>query len=508
VDTINPLPRFERYVGRRFTCDAVYQPSRRLAPNAAPKSDPAAEIRFTTPWTHGAANIPGNQPETSPTDLGNAKRLVIASGDDIRFCHTTRKWLIWNGKRWVKDQAGEIVRLAKKSVRAILTEAAIIGDDKERRALVAHEQKSEAQPRIKAMVTLAESEVGIPVQLDELDRDGMLFNVLNGTLDLRTGKLREHRREDFITKLAPVNFNAEATSPQWDKFLAEILPSDLIQYVQRAIGYTLTGSVKENVLFLLHGVGANGKSTLLEVLRFLLGDYAATADFGTFLAAKGQPIRNDIARLHGARFVTAVESEAGRRMAENVVKALTGGDTIAARFLYSEHFEFVPAFKLWLATNHKPRVIGTTEAVWRRIRLLPFNVTIPKDKRDRDLTEKLKSEVAGVLNWVLAGLRDWQSRGLDEPESVNAATSAYRENQDALRHFLEAKCATAPDLDERASELYRVYKEWAETNGEFRMRERDFSTAVAERGFVKKRVGPRVGKPDGVYWAGIGIRLV
>jgi putative DNA primase/helicase len=472
------------------------------------KRDPGATVSFTTPWLHGGGDIPGNMPETSPTDLGNARRLVIAAGNDIRFCHSTKKWLIWTDKRWVKDQSGEIFRLAKKSVRAILTEAAIVGNDNQCRALVAHEQKSEAQPRIKAMVTLTESEPGIPVQLDELDRDGMLFNVLNGTIDLRTGSLREHRREDLITKLAPVNYDPDATCPQWDKFLAEILPGDLVMFVQRAVGYSFTGSIRENVFFLLHGVGANGKSTLLEVLRFLLGDYAATADFGTFLAAKGQPIRNDIARLHGARFVTAVESEAGKRMAENVVKALTGGDTIAARFLYSEHFEFIPAFKLWLATNHKPRVIGTSEAVWRRIQLISFDVTIPKEKRDRDLTEKLKLEAAGILNWALAGLHDWQARGLCEPEFLNAATSEYRKSQEMLTHFLESKCAIAPGLDVRASELYRAYKEWAEANGEFRLREHDFSSAVAEHGFVKRRVGPRVGKPDGVYWTGIGIRPV
>jgi putative DNA primase/helicase len=483
--------------------------SRSRTHDATPKRDPAATIQFTTPWPHGASDIPGNMPQTSPTDLGNAKRLVIAAGDDIRFCHSIRKWFTWDSKRWVKDQTGEIFRLAKNSVRAILTEAAIVGDDKQCRALVAHEQKSEAQPRIKAMVALAESEAGIPVQLDELDRDGMLFNVLNGTLDLQTGKLREHRRGDLITKIAPVEFNPEAACPAWEKFLDEIFSNDpcMTLFVQRAIGYSITANVSEHVLLLLYGIGANGKTTFLEVLRYVSGDYSQAADFGSFLISKGQTIRNDLAKLQGARFVTATESETGKRMAESVVKQLTGGDTVTARFLYGEHFEFKAQFKLWLATNHKPKIIGTDEAIWRRIRLVPFTITIPKEKRDRELVEKLKLEASGILNWALAGLRDWQARGLDEPESVNAATSEYRQSQDVLTHFLEAKCEMVPDAEERASALYAVYREWTEATGEFRLSERDFSSALGDRGFVKRRVGARTEKPSGIYWKGICVAV-
>lgn len=461
---------------------------------------PITEVKH--PWTHGAADIPGNMPETSLTDLGNARRLVIASGENLRYCHAIKRWFSFNGVRWVKDDVGEIFRVAKNSVRGILTEAAMAASDAERKAVVAHQQKSESDPRIKAMIHLAESEPGIPVRLRDLDSDPMLFNVLNGTVDLKTGNLLDFNKSDLITRVAPVEYDPEAIAPTWEKFLADILPDpSLVEFVQRATGYSLIGSALEHVLFLLYGVGANGKSTFLEVVRHVFGDYAASADFGTFLAQKGQSIRNDIARLHGARLVTAVESGAGRRLDESIVKSLTGGDTVAARFLYSEAFEFVPAFKLFLATNHKPRIAGSDESIWRRVRLVPFSVTVPKEKRDHDLPARLKDEASGILNWALRGLRDYQDHGLGEPLAVDEATEQYRQDQDVLGHFIDAKLTVDPDSEVRSSELYRAYKVWAQEAGEYVLNERDFSTAMLERGISKKR------KLDGNYWLGIEIRF-
>jgi putative DNA primase/helicase len=464
-------------------------------------ANPAVKIHFATPWAHAGADIPGNMPHTSLTDLGNARRLVIAAGNDIRFCHTTKKWLVWDRTRWVKDQTGGIVRLAKNCVRDILIEALLVGDDKQRAALVTHEQRSEAQPRIKAMVSLAESEPGIPIQLEELDRDPLLFNCANGTLDLRTGKLREHRREDLISKIAPVEFDPAAVCPGWIDFLYRVTAGsiELGKFLQRIVGYCLTALTIEQVLFLLYGRGANGKSTFLETLRWIFGDYAAQCDFATFLLAKGQSIRNDVARLNGARFVTAIESDAGKRLAETLVKTVTGGDTVTARFLYAEHFEFQPTFKLFLATNHKPRITGQDDAIWRRIRLIPFTVTIPKAERDGHLPEKLKAEAPGILNWALDGLKAWQVHGLTEPDAVASATGDYRESQDALAHFLEAKCTIRPEAEERASELYRAYKDWTEAAGEFRLTQRDFSSTMSERGFVKKRGNA------GFVWYGVEV---
>jgi putative DNA primase/helicase len=470
--------------------------------HTARKTEP---IEFAVPWTHEAATS-GGRPMPL-TDLGNAERLVLAYGQDLHYCQATRRWHVWDSRRWAEDSTGEVKRRAKRTARNILLEAAAMDDDKHKNEVIAHQIRSESERGIRAMMALAESDEGVALRLADYDRDGMLFNVMNGTIDLRNREIRDHCREDLLTKISPVNFDPGATAPIWDGFLKEIMNGDpeMVAFLQRSVGYSLTGQTNEHALFLPYGVGANGKSTFLEVVRFVLGDYAAQADFSTFMVAKGQPIRNDLARLRGARFVTAVESEAGKRMAESVVKTLTGGDTVAVRFLYSEHFEYRPQFKLWLATNHKPKILGTDDGIWRRIRLVPFTVTIPKERQDLNLAERLKFEGPGILNWSLEGLRQWQAGGLREPKAIFAATTEYRTSQDVLAHFLEAKCTVAPHAQARAGELYRVYRNWSEATGEFHINEREFSNQLLERGFTKTKIGQRVGKPSGAYWSGIGV---
>ena len=470
------------------------------------RSDPSLpRVRFATPWLHDVAPSGGRPMALS--DLGNSERFAVAHAEDVRHCQATRKWLVWEGRRWAADLTGEIKRRAKSTVRNILIEAAVMDEEKHRGELIAHQIRSESDRAIRAMISLAASDEKIAKRLSDFDSDPMQLNVSNGMLELDSCQLRPHRREDLLTKLAPVEFNADASCPQWDAFLGEIMGErcELVAFLQRAAGYSLTGDISEHCFFLLHGDGANGKSTFLEVLRHVLGDYAAQTDFSTFLVAKGQPIRNDIARLRGARLVTGIESDAGRRLAESLVKALTGGDTVSARFLYSEHFEFQPEFKLWLATNHKPRILGTDLAIWRRIRLVPFTVTIPSTRQDRYLAQKLKTEGSGILNWALAGLRDWQRQGLQEPEAVDAATEDYRQSQDFLGHFIDAKITPVLGSEVGARALYSTYKDWCEAAGEFRMNEREFSGALTERRFSKRRVGPRVGKPPGVYWRDIAV---
>jgi putative DNA primase/helicase len=332
----------------------------------------------------------------------------------------------------------------------------------------------------------------------QLDADLLAIAIENGTLDLKAMTVRPSRREDYITRLAPVRFDPDAPCPEWEKFLEEILPDpELRAFVQRAVGYSMTGITSEHALFLLYGMGANGKSTFLEVLRFILGDYSSTADFNTFLSRKGQSIRNDIARLRGVRFVTAIESEKGKRLDEGIVKVLTGGDTVAARFLFKEHFEFQPRFKLWLSTNHRPRVVGTDLAIWRRIRLVPFTVTIPPERRDQQLAEKLKLEKSGIFNWALAGCREWLAHGLQEPTAVLAATEEYRESQDVIGAFLDAKCRMVPDGQIGRGELYKVYKNWCDESGEYRLTDREFNAALEERGL-------KPGRTKAVrYWQGL-----
>ena len=450
----------------------------------------------------GQENETPSKPECRPfTDLGNAERFVLEHGEGVRYCAEVKKWFIWNGKLWEKDSSGEIYRRAKKTVRGMLVEAAHIESEEVRKALVKHERRSESENRIKAMVNLAQSESGVPIRLTDFDADPMLFNVQNGTIDLRKGELRKHRREDLISKISPVTYNPSSSAPLWSSFIKRITNGSegLGEYLARTVGYSLTGETSEHALFLLYGTGANGKSTFLEALRYVMGDYAMTADFGAFLTSKGQGIRNDIARLKGARFVTATESEAGKRMAESLVKQLTGGDQVSARFLYGEFFEFQPAFKLFLGTNHRPKIIGSDEGIWRRIRLIPFTVTIPPSERDKKLTAKLKLEAEGILNWAIAGLRDWFDGGLKDPDEVLMATKEYRQREDAIAHFLESCCKLQSDARAGSEALYKQYCGWAETNNEYLLNSRDFSKTLEERGFAKKHTA------QGTTWFGIEV---
>jgi P4 family phage/plasmid primase-like protien len=456
--------------------------------------------------------VPGTEEKDEPeppkvegeiflTDLGNAKRFVKRCGNDIRYCNHTKKWYVWTGRRWATDDKGAVTKKAKRVVQSILAEAAEIENEEIRKAYIQHERKSEAKNRIDAMIGLAQSEGDVPVRLDDFDPDPMLLNTVGGTIHLDTGNIGVHRRSDSITKLSPVAFDPLAKCPTWERFLDRVTAGnkELQSYLQRCVGYSLTGETSEHALFLLYGKGANGKSTFLESIRHILGDYAQTADFSSFMVSKNQTIRNDIAKLNGARLVTATESESGKRMSEAVVKQLTGGDMITARFLYGEHFEFVPQFKLWFGTNHKPKIVGADDGIWRRIRLIPFTVQIPKAQQDRDLPKKLKAEGAGILNWALEGLRQWRQMGLAEPDTVTDATSEYRADQDVLQHFVDARCKTGVGVRVKGSALYASYKQWAEIAGEFIMSDRDFGNAMSDRGYTRYHTKSERG------WEGIAL---
>ncbi len=435
------------------------------------------------------------------TDLGNARRLVRHHARDLRYCHPWDKWLIWDGRRWTPDTTGEVVRRAKQSVGALYREAAEVEDQKERQKLVAHALKSESDSRLRAMIHLAESEPGIPVLPEDLDSDPWLLNCENGTLDLRTGELRPHSRDDLVTKIVAAEYDETASCPQWTAFLERIMGgnADLIVYLQRVVGYALTGDTREQCLFMLYGTGANGKSTFLETLRALFGDYGQQADFSTFLYNKDDRVRNDIARLMGRRFVAAIEADAGRRLAEVLVKQLTGGDTIAARFLFKELFEFHPTFKIFLAANHRPSIRGQDHAIWRRIRLIPFEVTIPAEERDRDLATKLRTELPGILAWAVRGCMEWQHRGLAEPGEVLRATDEYRHDMDVLAGFLEERCVTGPGAKGTSKALYEAYEKWCQDNAEEPVSATAFSLRLKDKGFRRERT------KSSRMWSGIGL---
>ncbi|MBN1975953.1 MAG: DNA primase [Anaerolineae bacterium] len=423
------------------------------------------------------------------TDVGNGRRLVARHGANLRYCDRLGGWFVWDGRRWEKDETGAIERRAKDTVQAIYDEARDCQDDDRRKALYKHALASENKQRITAMAAMAQSELAVVVRPGDFDRDRWRLTVNNGTLDLRTGELLPHRRDDLITRLAPVDFDPDAQAPTWAAFLDRVLAGnqELIDFLCRAVGYSLTGSTREQCLFILYGTGANGKSTFTEAVRGLLGDYAQQTPVDTLMIKRGQTIPNDIARLKGARLVTASEAEEGQRLAESLVKQMTGGDPLAARFLHAEWFEFVPEFKAWLATNHKPAIYGTDNAIWRRIRLIPFTVTIPPEDQDRDLGRKLRAELPGILAWAVRGCLEWQRVGLGAPEEVREATKEYRAEMDRLGGFLDDCCVIDDKAQAGASELYLAYSEWCEGNGERAVSGTRFGRQLAERGFDKER---------------------
>lgn len=439
------------------------------------------------------------------TDLGNAERLVTLYKNDLLYCHDLKQWLLWNGKYWEFDRSQRVMEKARETIRKLYTEALDVFPDADRKALIQHALRSEAEFRLKSMVNLAQ--IDLPILSEQIDHDPWLFNVNNGTLNLRTGELQGHRREDYLTKFTAIAYDENAECPQWETFLRHIFDNDveLIGFVQKAVGYSLTADIREQCWFILHGTGANGKSTLVDTLLALFGDYGQQADITTFMQKDRDLVRSDVAGLGGSRFVTASESSEGQRLAEGLIKSMTGGESLRARFLYSDFITVKPTFKLWLATNHRPVIRGTDHATWRRIRLLPFNVTIPEEQQDKTLPAKLREELPGILRWSVFGCQSWLAEGgLSAPESVKAATSEYRSDMDVLGGFLSECCVLNHLVQSSSGALYEAYKTWCETNGEKSVMTRTaFGRGLRERGLSP-------GQQDGkgrATWKGIGLRI-
>jgi putative DNA primase/helicase len=435
------------------------------------------------------------------TDLGNAERFVQHAGDRFRFCTRWGTWMAYGQGRWRRDEDGEAIRSARDLLRALAAEAQTITDDQHKNQVLKHALRSEALPRISAMLSLAQSL--LPIATEELDQRPGWLNCVNGTVDLATGQLRPHSPADYITKQVPVVYNADADCPNWLAFLYRIMGGNerLIGFLQRALGYSLTGETSEQVLFLLYGTGANGKSTFLETLRAVLGDYAVVADFTSFVKRKSDGARNDLARLVGARFVCGVESDEGRQLDEALVKQLTGGDTITARFLFKEFFDFKPQFQIWLATNHMPGITGTDHGIWRRIRLVPFTVTIPPEQQNRALPRELLEELPGILAWAVRGCLAWRAAGLGEPPEVREATAAYRDEMDLVGRFLDDECVFGDTVAIPSKDLNELYAKWCENNGEQPSSHKALSQALRVRGCSPTRFAK--GKRG---WRGVRVR--
>jgi P4 family phage/plasmid primase-like protien len=442
------------------------------------------------------------------TDYGNAQRLVKLHGQDLRHCYEFGHYLTWNRTHWTTDLAAAEQR-AKDAVMKLYDEVRSLTDPDDREALLEHAQHSESVTRIAAMLALARSEPNIPVRPDDLDRDIWLFNCLNGTLDLRSGELRPHRREDLITRIAPVAYDPMAECPKWKAFLKRIMGGndDLVAFLRRALGYTLTGSTSERCIFILYGAGKNGKTVFIEAMRMLFGEeYAARTPTQTLMAKRGDAIPNDVARLKGARFVSASETGDNKVMDEAAVKDITGGDRIVARFMRAEWFEFTPHFKIFLSTNHKPRILGRDDAIWDRIRLVPFDVRIPDSERRPmdELLAEFRAELPGILAWAVQGCLEWQENGLGTPLEVVQATAVYEQEMDTLGDFIEESCVRIAKSVVTSNEFYQAYRAWAQSAGEYVLSQKVFSLRMAERG-AREGFGKRH-TMHGQMWTGIGLK--
>ena len=469
------------------------------------------------------------------TDMGNAARLARLFGGNLRYVDAWG-WLHWDGSRWQLDATGEVMRVAKDTARTLFddgldairqaeqtaqTMQATLGMEapeaamkqaeaqannllKKAKERLAWAIKSQDRRRLEAMLALARSDAPIPARAADFDADPWLLNVKNGALNLRTGELVPHAPERLCTKLAPVTFDADAQCPTWHAFLHRIFDGDseLIDYLQRWLGYCLTGHVSEQFLHTFWGSGANGKTVLIGAVLAMLGDYAAPCAPDLLLARDGKH-PTEVADLQGRRFVVAVETDEGRKLAEGLVKSLTGGDKIKARRMREDFWEFAPSHKLALVTNHKPRVTGTDHAIWRRLRLVPFEVTIPEEEQDKTLPAKLERELPGILAWCVRGCLEWQRRGLDAPEKVRVATAAYKAESDHLASFLAECIIDAPGTELQAKILYQAYSVWCDDNGQRAMSGTAFGLRLGERG-LDKYVHPRTTR---TYYLNIALEV-
>ncbi|MBF0474659.1 MAG: DNA primase [Deltaproteobacteria bacterium] len=474
-----------------------------LCLNGSRDTGPSASIEKSFPNTSAPATQVNQALDFKLTDLGNAERLVALHGDDLRYCGAWRKWLVWDGNRWTLDNDKAVMRKAQQSIRHIYVEAAEITDLDEKKKVLHHAMKSESERAINASVNLASVNQKVQVSTDSLDTNPWLLACLNGTIDLHSEQLLPPQRDHLITQLAPVAFDPDALCDLWLGFLAKIMNGnkELISFLQRAVGYALTGDTGEQCLFILYGSGCNGKSTFLQTINQMLGDYAKQTPTETLLVKQRGAIPNDVARLKGSRFVTASEAEEGQQLAESLIKQMTGGDKISARFFHQEFFDFQPTHKIFLGTNHRPIIKGTDHAIWRRIRLIPFEVTIPEAEIDRSLPEKLKEELPGILAWAVRGCISWQKDGLGVPEEVKTATSDYQDDMDTVAQFIDDCCTIDPEEKERKADIYKAYLDWSEKTGNRALVQPKFSQRLTAKGMQSIRFG----KNRDHYWQGLAL---
>lgn len=411
------------------------------------------------------------------SDEALALRFAERHACDLRFVAKWGQWLSWTGTHWRFDDTLHAFDRAREICREM---AATCNTPRIAVALA-------SAKTVAAVERLAKCDRRLAATIDQWDADPWLLNTPDGIVDLKTANRRVQRPADYMTKITATG--PHGGCPRFLAFLDEITggDADLQAYIQRTLGYSLTGDTREHALFFAYGTGANGKSVLLSTVAGVLGEYHRTAPIETFTATNADRHPTDLAGLRGSRLVSATETEEGRRWAKSRIKQLTGGDSVSARFMRQDFFEYRPAFKLIIAGNHKPSLRSVDEAIRRRFHLIPFAVTIPPAKRDGDLTEKLKAEWPGILAWLIEGALEWRMKGLKPPKAVLDATSAYLEAEDALAAWIDDKCERDPSAWEPSTRLFASWTSWAERAGEQPGTMRRFAQTLESRGFLAQR---------------------
>lgn len=480
------------------SCSEVYEPSKY-------GDDTSLAISFFQNGAVQATNNAGHRYDM--TDTGNAQRLFDRFGKQIRYSYNRKKWYFWTGKQWILDEMGEVKKLADDICEDLKREAWQIQDDDMQEAAFKFAKATANTTRKEAMVKECQHLRGIPAAPDDFDAYPNYLNAQNGIVNLRNGELMPHDPNFMMSKICDCEYDIEYKKPEmWLRFLDDITNGDkgLQEYIQRSVGYSISGSNAEQCAYFLYGMGNNGKSTFLDTIADMLGTYAMNVQPDTImlqsrLGSSGGGANSDVARLKSARFVTCEEPTEGMRLNEGLLKQLTGGSKVTARHLYGDEFEFTPEFKIWCATNHKPVIRGTDLGIWRRIKLLPLEVTIPKEKVDKNLKYKLRKEFPQILAWAVEGCMMWQKDGLAEPVCVVESTKDYRNEMDLVAGFIEQCVMIDYAAFDRvmASDLFYVYRQWAKQNNEWEMSSKRFFTEVSKKLPEKGRSG------KGIYYSKI-----
>ena len=457
-------------------------------------------LRYALSHIFDAEKKDKEYPIRSYDDTGNADRFIDRYGHLYKHSYITNKFYIYDGQKWKVDDRGAIRKLIDEMIESIKNEKVLHSED------VTEEEAREAFQKYYKKTRGTQSKKNIINELmhrktvtpDEFDKDDMLLNVANGYIDLTSRELYKHDINRMFSQIANTDYSEKMQPAVWLDFLNDIFAGDkaVIRYIQKALGYSLTGSTREQVMFILFGKGRNGKSIFVETIAEILGDYSNNMQAKSLMVKKNDNVNTDIARLSKARFVTSSEPNEGFRFDEGLIKQITGGDKVTARFLYAEEFEYTPKFKIWVSTNHKPIIRGTDDGIWRRLVLIPFDVQIPEEKVDKDLKYKLLREAPAILNWMAEGAYMWMREGLELPGKLKASSKAYRTEMDVIEQFIEDECKRVDDGRVKANELYSVYKNWANENNAYKMSNKDFGQKMKEK-FKSKRMN------TGMYYLGL-----